>query len=275
MTSAVELVGASLAYGDRTLWSGLDLAVQRGEFVAVLGPNGSGKTSLLKVLLGLTDLTSGSARVCGVPVRRGNRRLGYISQHSGFDWDLPLRGRDVVGFGLDGHRWGVMSASRRRRARVDELLAEVGASHYGDVRIGQLSGGEQQRLRVAQALATDPDVLLCDEPLVSLDLHHQRSVVDLLDQRRREHGTAVVFVTHEINPILAVTDLVVYIIDGAFRLGTPDEVMTTEVLSQLYGSHVEVIRREGRIIVVGAEDMQHSHHDMAEPRRPLESGLLR
>lgn len=267
---AVELTGAELGYGDRTLWSSLDLAVQSGQFVAVLGPNGSGKTSLLKVLLGLVPLTAGSARIAGETVRRGNRRVGYISQHSGFDWDLPLRGRDLVGFGLDGHRWGIGSVGKRRRAQVDALLDEVGARGYGKRRIGQLSGGEQQRLRVAQALATNPDVLLCDEPLVSLDLHHQRGVVDLLDQRRRGHGTAVVFVTHEINPILAVTDLVLYIIDGTFRLGTPDEVMTTEVLSELYGSHVEVIRRSGRIIVVGAEDMHRSHHDLEEPRTPVE-----
>jgi zinc/manganese transport system ATP-binding protein len=268
---AVELVDARLSYGDRTLWSRLDLAVQRGQFVAVLGPNGSGKTSLLKVLLGLTPLTAGTARIAGEQVRRGNRSVGYISQHSGFDWDLPLRGRDLVGLGLDGHRWGIGSAGRRRRARIDDLLSEVGASGYDKVRIGQLSGGEQQRLRVAQALATNPEVLLCDEPLVSLDLHHQRSVVELLDRRRRSHGTAVVFVTHEINPILSVTDLVLYIIDGTFRIGTPDEVMTTEVLSELYGSHVEVIRRAGRIIVVGAEDMHRSHHDRADPRTPVET----
>ncbi len=265
---AVELSGAQLAYDDRTLWSGLDLTVLPGQFVSVLGPNGSGKTSLLKVLLGLTDLTAGTAQVAGEPVRKGNRRVGYISQHSGFDWDLPMRGRDLVGLGLDGHHWGVLSVNRKRRARIEQLLDDVGASAYGNRRIGQLSGGEQQRLRVAQALATDPDVLLCDEPLVSLDLHHQRSVVELLDRRRREHDTAVVFVTHEINPVLAVTDLVLYVIDGTFRVGTPDEVMTTAVLSELYGSHVEVIRRADRIIVVGAEDMHHSHHDETEPRLP-------
>lgn len=268
---AVRLVDAHLSYGERTLWSGLDLAVRSGQFIAVLGPNGSGKTSLLKVLLGLAPLSAGTAQIGGEPVRRGNRRVGYISQHSGFDWDLPLRGRDLVGLGLDGHRWGLSGAGRQRRQRVDELLAEVGAEGYGKVRIGQLSGGEQQRLRVAQALATDPEVLLCDEPLVSLDLHQQRNVVELLDRRRREHGTAVVFVTHEINPILEVTDLVLYLIDGTFRLGTPDEVMTTEVLSELYGSHVEVIRRSGRIIVVGAEDMHHSHHDREHPMAPVEA----
>jgi zinc/manganese transport system ATP-binding protein len=266
---AVELRGASLSYGDRILWSGLDLAVARGQFVTVLGPNGSGKTSLLKVLLGLAELSAGTATVAGRPVRLGNSRVGYISQHSGFDGDLALRGRDLVGLGLDGHRWGVMSGGRRRRARIDALLAEVGATQFGGARVGQLSGGEQQRLRVAQALATDPDVLLCDEPLVSLDLGHQRSVVELLDRRRRDHDTAVVFVTHEINPVLAVTDQVLYLIDGTFRLGTPDEVMTTEVLSELYGSPVEVIRRAGRIIVVGAEDTHQTHHDREQPRLPV------
>ncbi len=261
MTAAVRLTAATLSYDDRTLWSGLDLDVEPGQFVAVLGPNGSGKTSLLRVLLGLTPLSSGRAEVDGRTVRRGNHRVGYIPQQKGFDTDVPLRGRDLVQLGLDGHRWGPPLRHRRRdRSTVDRLLGDVGASSFASVPLGQLSGGEQQRLRIAQALATDPAVLLCDEPLLSLDLHHQRVIVDLLDRRRREHETAVVFVTHEINPILAVTDSVLYIIDGKFRLGSPSEVMTSEVLSELYRAPVEVIRRHNRLIVVGADDDQHAHH---------------
>lgn len=257
---AVELVDAALAYGARTLWSGLTLAVEPGEFVAVLGPNGSGKTSLLKVLLGLVLVTRGSVSVAGSPVRRGNPDVGYIPQHRGLTSHVPLRARDLVGLGIDGHRWGVPWPSRSRNALVDRLLGQVGASSYADVPVGRLSGGEQQRLRVAHALATDPTVLLCDEPLLSLDLHHQRSVVDLLQRRTREHGSAVIFVTHEINPILAATDRVLYITQGGFRLGDVDEVMTSETLSELYRSDVEVIRRGKRLIVVGAGDDEHSHH---------------
>ncbi|MEJ7757339.1 MAG: ABC transporter ATP-binding protein [Nocardioidaceae bacterium] len=266
--AVVELVQAELAYGERSLWSGLDLAVEAGQFVAVLGPNGSGKTSLLKVLLGLTDLTSGTAQVMGRPVRRGSPRVGYVPQRHGFDVDVPLRGRDLVRLGIDGHRWGVRLPRRRHRDTIDELIEEVGASSYAHVPLGQLSGGEQQRLRIAQALATDPDILLCDEPLLSLDLLHQRTVVDLLHRRCRDHGTAVLFVTHEINPIVSVTDSVLYIVAGGFRHGPPETVMTTEVLSELYGSDVEVMRRGERIVVLGADEAAHHHeHDRHEAVR--------
>jgi zinc/manganese transport system ATP-binding protein len=256
---AIELVDASLAYGDRLLWSGLTMTIERGEFVAVLGPNGSGKTSLLKVLLGLVPVTSGSVRVDGRAVHRGNRKIGYIPQHRGLNAHVPLRAKDLVRLGIDGHRWGPSWPSRARNRQVDDLLDQVGASSYATVPVSRLSGGEQQRLRVAHALATDPAVLLCDEPLLSLDLRHQHSVVELMQRRQRSHGTAVVFVTHEINPILAATDRVLYITNGAFRLGSVDDVMTSETLSELYASDVEVIRRGDRLIVVGADE-EHRHH---------------
>jgi zinc/manganese transport system ATP-binding protein len=258
-----------LSFGERVLWSGLDLTVAAGEFLAVLGPNGTGKTSLLKVLLGLVPLTSGASRVAGRPVRRGNPDVGYIPQHRGFDADVPLRARDLVRLGIDGHRWGFGLPSAERRRRVDELLREVGATSYADVPLGRLSGGEQQRVRVAQALATSPRLLLCDEPLLSLDLSHQQTVVDLIDTQRTDHGAAVLFVTHEINPVLPLVDRVLYIIDGAFRLGTPEDVMTSEVLTELYSSPIEVVRRGDRMLVVGATDVAAHQHDDARPRHKL------
>ena len=258
--SAVRLRGAQLAYGDRVLWSGIDMDVAHGQFVTILGPNGSGKTSLLRALLGVTPLSRGTVEVNGRPVRRGDKRVGYIPQHRGYDSDVPLRARDLVRLGIDGHRWGPPMPNRAARNKVDELLDQVGATAYANVPLGQLSGGEQQRLRVAQALANDPSVLLCDEPLLSLDLNHQRTVVELIDQRRRSHGTAVLFVTHEINPVLAMTDLVLYVIDGGFRLGTVEEILTTATLSELYRAPVEVIRRGDRIVVVGAADSAGTHH---------------
>src|SRR5688500_13716957 len=247
-TPAIQLRGAQVRFGERTLWDGLDLDVAPGEFVAVLGPNGSGKTSLMRVLLGLQPLSAGTVDVAG-----GNRRIGYIPQQRAIDVSLTLRGRDLVGFGLDGHRWGLGWRNRReRRDRVDAALESVGATKYADEPIGLLSGGEQQRLRVAQALVGDPEVLLCDEPLLSLDLANQRVVSDLIDARRRTAGTAVLFVTHEINPILPLVDRVLYLVEGRFRIGTPAEVMTSRTLTELYRTNVEVVRVRDQIHVVGA-----------------------
>jgi zinc/manganese transport system ATP-binding protein len=248
---AVRLRGARLAYGPRVLWDALDLDIAPGEFLALLGPNGSGKTSLLRVLLGLQPLSAGTVAIFGRPVRRGNRTVGYIPQQRALDPTLTLRGRDLVGLGLDGHRWGFGLPSARRRARVLEALDAVGARHYADAPVGLLSGGEQQRLRVAQALVGDPDVLLCDEPLLSLDLAYQQLVSELIEARRRAAGTAVLFVTHEINPVLPAVDRVLYLVDGRFRIGTPDEVMNSATLSALYGTDVEVIKVRGRLLVIG------------------------
>ena len=252
---AVELRDATLSFGDRTLWSDLNLAVQQGEFIAVLGPNGSGKTSLLKVLLGQLAPTSGTVRIAGTPAKAGNSHVGYVPQQKSLDDGLPLRGRDLVGLGVDGHRWGTGLRGRtKRRAIVDSAIAQVGAQAYADAPIGSMSGGEQQRLRIAQALVGDPKVLLCDEPLLSLDIANQHRVSELIDRRRRDHDTAVLFVTHEINPILPLVDRVLYLVDGQFQIGTPEEVMTSEVLSELYRTDVEVLHVRGRLVVVGTGD---------------------
>jgi zinc/manganese transport system ATP-binding protein len=267
VTPAVSLRDATLAYGDRVLWSGLNLDIERGEFVAVLGPNGSGKTSLLRVLLGLAPLSSGTVRIAGAAPGRGNRRIGYIPQQRAID--APLRGRDLVGLGLDGHRWGTgMSRIKKRRQRVDQALSEVGAEAFAKAPVSRLSGGEQQRLRVAQALVSDPEVLLCDEPLLSLDLASQQVVSNLIDQRRRTADSAVLFVTHEINPVLPLVDRVLYLVNGRFRVGRPDEVMNTETLSELYRTKIDVVRVRGQIHVVGAQSglcEDTSHHLHEEP----------
>lgn len=263
MTPVVSLRGASLKFGERTLWENLDLDINPGEFFAVLGSNGSGKTTFLKVLLGLQALTSGTAVLDGAPVARGNERIGYVPQQESFDPDTPLRARDLVGLGVDGHRWGIRLGAAKVNRTIGRLLDQVGAMDYAKVPVGQLSGGEQQRLRVAQALATDPKVLLCDEPLLSLDLQHQQAVSALINEQCREHNSAVVFVTHEINPIMDYVDRVLYLAGGRFRVGTPAEVMTTGVLSELYGSRVEVIHANGRMIVAGLPDGAGLHHEDA------------
>lgn len=267
----VELESAAVRMGRRTLWSELDLALYESEFLAVLGPNGTGKTTLLKVLLGLVPLAAGTVRVHGTAPKRGNHELGYVPQQLAFDRSLPIRGRDLVRFGVDGHRWGLPMRTGTMRRRVDAVLEAVGAAHYADAPVGLLSGGEQQRLRIAQALLGDPTVLLCDEPLLALDLASQRAITELIDERRRSAGTPVVFVTHEINPVLPYVDRILYLVRGRWAIGTPAEILTSARLSALYGIEVDVVQVRGRYLVVSAEDElptepgAHAHHDHGGP----------
>jgi len=257
----LEIRGAGLRRGDRQLWSGLDLEVDPGEFIAVLGPSGSGKTTLLRAILGLDRLSEGEIIALGEPVRHaGNRRIGYIPQQRPLPRDTALRGRDLVALGVDGHRFGLPFPRRGDRARIDELVRAVGAEGFADRPVGQLSGGEQQRLRVGQALADDPCLLLCDEPLTSLDLANQQAVVSLIDRHRRETGAAVLLVTHDINPVLGKVDRILYIANGRFTLGRPDDVLNSRVLTDLYGAPVFVLRAGDRLVVVGAPDAEESHH---------------
>jgi zinc/manganese transport system ATP-binding protein len=261
VTAPLEIRGAVLQRGDRQLWSGLDLTVEPGELVAVLGPSGSGKTTLLRAILGLESLSEGSIHALGEPVRgKGSRRIGYIPQQRPLPPETALRGRDLVALGVDGHRFGLPFPRRGERERIDRLVDAVGAREFADLPVGLLSGGEQQRLRVGQALADNPGLLLCDEPLTSLDLANQQAVIGLIDRHRKDTGAAVLLVTHDINPLLGKVDRILYIANGRFTLGKPSEVLRSDVLTDLYGAHVFVLRAGDRLVVVGAPDAEESHH---------------
>ena len=142
---------------------------------------------------------------------------------------------------------------------MQQALQQVNGEALAGVPVGVMSGGEMQRVRIAQALATDPVLLLCDEPLLNLDPANARLVSALIDARRREADTAVLFVTHEVNPVLPYVDRVLYLVDGRFRVGTVDEVMTSATLSELYRADIEVVKVGGRYVVVG-EHLDHSGH---------------
>ncbi len=273
---SVRFEAATLDYRDRRVWGDLSLEFDEPSFVAILGPNGSGKTSLLRVILGLTPLSSGTVDVLGASPRRGNPGIGYVPQHQSFDPDVPLRGRDLVQLGIDGHRWGIGRPSSAVRRRVAEAIEAVEATAYADAPIGRLSGGEQQRLRIAQAIVGDPRLLLCDEPLASLDLRHQHEITDLIGGWQRRTGRSVLFVTHDINPVLELVDRVLFVVNGRWAVGTPDDVLTSERLSGLYGSHVDVLRVHDRILVVSGStgsgfELEEPHHlpDIREGSGPV------
>jgi len=249
----ITLEQVRIQFGRRVILQDVNMTVQAGEFVVVLGPNGAGKSTLLKLLLGLLKPSAGVVRVLGQPPRRGNSAIGYAPQHRVLEVDLALRARDVVGFGLDGNRWGPGLPSSRRNAVIDKALAEVDALDFANAPIGQLSGGEQQRLLIAQALLTNPRLLLLDEPLANLDLNHEQEIVALVNRVCRTRNATVMLVTHDINPLLTSVDRVLYMANGHSAIGAPDEVITSATLSELYGSPVEVVQALGRVFVVGAE----------------------
>jgi zinc/manganese transport system ATP-binding protein len=254
--AVLEVDGISVSLGGRQILDTVSFRVQPGEFTGLIGSNGAGKTTLLRVILGLQAPGSGRVLLAGRARRRRNSSIGYVPQKILLDPDMPMRARDIVGLGLDGQRLGMPLPSARRRAAVNEMLAAVGAERFADARVGTLSGGEQQRVLIAHALIARPRLLLLDEPLANLDLRSGQAVIALLHRIAIDHQIAILLSAHEMNPLLPVMDRVVYLADGRAASGTTDEVICTEVLSGLYGHHVDVLHVHGRVIVVagGASD---------------------
>ena len=246
--------GISVWLSGREVLHDVRFRIMPGEFTGLIGSNGAGKTTLFRVILGLQASSTGSVLVGGRPLTRRNPIIGYVPQKIFLDPDMPLRARDVVALGLDGHRLGVPLGWGRRRKAVDAMLDAVDARRFADARVGNLSGGEQQRVLIAHALISRPRLLLLDEPLANLDIGAEGEVVALLARIAREQRIAVFISAHDVNPLLPVMDRLVYVAAGKTASGTTAEVIRPEVLSALYGQHVDVLRVHGRILVVaGAE----------------------
>jgi zinc/manganese transport system ATP-binding protein len=267
---AVRFADAAVQMAGRTIWSEVNLTVAPGEFMAVLGPNGVGKSTLIKAVLGLVGLSAGTVTALGRPAGQSGRQIGYLPQRRNFDSGLRVRGTDIVSLGSDGERWGVplpwadriFPARRADRERVREVIDLVGATAFADRPIGQVSGGEQQRLLIAQALVRRPSLLVLDEPLDSLDLPSQGSIAGLISTICSEGGVTVMLVAHDVNPILSYLDCVAYIAGGSAVCGTPEQVITSETLTALYRTPIEVLRAsDGRLVVVGEPEPPARHAD--------------
>ena len=250
---ALDQIGVRL--GGRQVLSDVSFSLRRGEVTGLIGPNGAGKTTLLRVILGLIEPSGGRVLIEGEPLHNKNKAsIGYVPQKLVIDPDMPLRARDVVSLGLDGHKLGFGFPSRQRRELINAALTDVGADSYADARVGELSGGEQQRVLIAHALISRPKLLLLDEPLANLDLRSEQEIVAVLGKLAREQQIGVLLSAHDMNPLLGVMDRIVYVANGHAATGSTDDVITSEGLSKLYGQHVDVVRVHNRVIVVAGED---------------------
>jgi zinc/manganese transport system ATP-binding protein len=262
--SAPAIVARDLtaSYGSHPIWARGTFAMPSGSFTAILGPNGAGKSTLIRMILGQLPPAGGRLEVLGEPPRRGNPNIGYVPQGSTFDPELSIRGSDFVGLGVDGHRWGVRLGGRSGvAAEVGTAIDAVGASDYADRPLGSLSGGEQQRLLLAQALVGRPRLLLMDEPLSHLDVRNQIAIVQLISEVAKERGLTVLLIAHDVNLLLPHIDLVLYVAHGRLAIGKPSEIISSQRLTEIYSSPVEVLTdSRGRVFVVGLEEeVSHPH----------------
>jgi zinc/manganese transport system ATP-binding protein len=259
-TELITAENLSAGYRDNTVWRRATFAFGRGEFVAVIGPNGAGKTTLFRLLLGLQRPLGGSLDILGAPPKRGNPRIGYVPQRHAIDSETNIECLELVRLGLSGRKWGFNPFSHKDRDAAYAALESVGATDLAHRPLGVLSGGELQRIFLAEALVSNPDILLLDEPLSNLDLKRETDLLHLVNDAVRTRGVTALLVAHNINPLLPHLDKVMYIANGRVATGKPSEVLTSETLTALYGIQVEVLRDpHGNVAIIGVEE---HHGDM-------------
>jgi zinc/manganese transport system ATP-binding protein len=258
----IKATGLSAGFDKRILWQAADFEIHKGEFIGVLGPNGAGKTTLFRLILGLDRPIEGDLRVFGAPPHCGNSRVGYVPQRRPVDSEMRIESEEFVRLGINGQRWGfcLPLAADNERKRATAALKLVGAEDLAHRALGKLSGGELQRVFLAQALVGEPELLLLDEPLANLDIRRETELVKLVGQVSRSENVAVMLIAHDINPLLPVVDRIIYIVNGRIATGKVDEIVTSKGLSELYDAPVEVLRdSRGRVAVLGTEEA--AHHD--------------
>jgi zinc/manganese transport system ATP-binding protein len=260
--SIIKANNLKVSFGDRVIWERASFEINKAEYVGILGPNGAGKTTLIKLLLGLLSPDSGNIQVFGKNPSKGNPRIGYVPQRRPIDSDMNLAAIELVKLGINGTKWGWQTSvsSRIDEQTALEALEQVSAGELADQPLGILSGGELQRIFLAQALVGKPELLLLDEPLANLDIRHEVNLVQLIDKVVREQKVSVLLIAHDLNPLLPVLDKVVYVANGRVSSGRPSEIVTSKSLSKLYGSPIEVLRdSKGRVAILGIEESAHPH----------------
>jgi zinc/manganese transport system ATP-binding protein len=248
----------AVGFRENIVWQDANFTIERGEFIAIIGPNGAGKTTLIKLLLGLQQPIRGTIQVFDATPHRGNPRIGYVPQRHAIDGEMTIEALEMVRLGFSGKRWGTGFLSQEDREAAMNALRAVGAEGLAHRSLGALSGGELQRVFLAEALVSEPELLLLDEPLSNLDIRREHELVHVIDRIVRSRNVTALLIAHNINPLLPVLDKVIYIANGKVRIGRPEDVLTSESLTELYGTPIEVLHdSKGNLAVIGIEEDPH------------------
>ena len=227
--------------------------VDEPAFVTVLGPNGAGKTTLLRVALGLVKPLKGRVVVLGLDVTkevdRVRHMVGYVPQRERISQDAPVLVRDVVLMGIISRKPVGRAPNQHDVEKAREALRAVGMEDMWDEPFSHLSGGQQQRVLIARALAADPKLLLLDEPFSGVDSSSQRIIIEVL-RELVDNGIGVLLVTHDVNPLMRVTDYVLLLNKRVLGFGRPTEALTPSALRETYGRDVEIITVGGACFVI-------------------------
>ena len=263
MTSSISITNSGVRLGGLDILQGVNAEIAPGEFIGVFGPNGAGKSTLMRCILGLIPLSSGSVFVFGEPPGQANRFIGYLPQSRISLQGTALTARSLVSAVEGGNRWGMPWNTRAARQAVERAIELAGIGEYADRPFSVLSGGEKQRVALAQALLGQPRLLILDEPLASLDPRNQMRMVECTAEIKATTGATILFIAHDVNPLLGVMDRVMYVAGGGAAIGSTDDIISSAVLSRLYGTEIHVVRAEGKIFIVAAKGnvTEAAHHD--------------
>lgn len=260
--SVIKFSGVSISRGSHEVLRNVDLQISSNAFIGVLGSNGAGKTTLFQAILGLIKPASGQISVFNRPVKRGNLNIGYLPQARSLPNHIRLEVREFLKSSWDGEKWGFLSASRSVELPIFAALKLVDAQDMMHRPISELSGGERQRILIAQCLMRQPELLILDEPLISLDPSKAQDIIHLIRDIQKSLGITVLLSAHELNPLLGSLDKVLYMGKGIAVLGSVEDVINNSTLSKLYDTKIEVIHVNGRIFVMaGANPVEFNAHN--------------
>jgi zinc/manganese transport system ATP-binding protein/zinc transport system ATP-binding protein len=273
-SALVELESVSCSYGGPAVLEDIDLRIEAGALVGIVGPSGAGKTTLLRAIVGGVPRLRGTVRVGGQVVTRGRTPLvGWVPQLETVDWHFPATAREVVLMGRWSHRTWSPWTPRADRLAADRVLERLGIGGMGGRQIRELSGGQQQRVFLARALVSDPLLLLLDEPTSGVDLKTRDEVLHLLADLNAQ-GTTIIMTTHELNAVAAHLPWVICVNRTLIAQGDPDAVFTPAILNRTYSADLRIVRQDGAVLVADAaphrlrqalrhrhDGYEHAHHE--------------